>query len=288
MPAAEDVLHGHDREHSKRDGSENVEHLLNQRVRRSVGLPQRNQRAEDKTEGGGEGRDGTRQHEHPGKKSDDGDAEHACHGVVVGEDDDTQHCCNRCRAEQENTPERNETAGESRPTRKTKYMPMPSERHAQRHEEKQRDDGGEHDAQVAVQAAGRRLEVLPETIIHVDRTVATGRLPHDRDGGLADAEELRVGVVDAHANGEPRREMHPVECALDVGQAVRDPAVLRENSVANALDVAIEAAVGVAHQIDVDVCADGDVLELGLAVVGDDVPGACIDESEYSGVPGCA
>src|ERR1700733_9217079 len=45
-----------------------------------------------------------------------------------------------------------------------------------------------------------------------------------------------------------------------------------------------EAAVRMPHEIDVDVRPDGDTLELGLAVVGDDIPGACVDEGEQ----GCA
>ena len=112
------------------------------------------------------------------------------------------------------------------------------------------------------------------------RIVAKVTLPHDRDRGLTDAEELRIGIVDAHANGETRREVHPVERTFDVGQAVGELRVLGQDSVADAFDMAVEAAVGMAHEIDVDVRADGDVFELGLAVVGDDIPGARVDEGE--------
>ena len=92
---------------------------------------------------------------------------------------------------------------------------------------------------------------------------------------------MRIGVVDAYANRKPRREVYPVQCALDVGQTVSEPSVLRENSVADALHVAFETTIGVAHEINVHLRPDGDVLELGLTVVGDDVPGARIDEGEY-------
>ena len=72
--------------------------------------------------------------------------------------------------------------------------------------------------------------------------------------------------------GNRRREMHPVERALDIGQAVGELAVFGKDAEADALHVAFEPAVGVPHDIDVDMRADGDGLELGLAVVGDDVP----------------
>src|SRR5260370_38930880 len=74
--------------------------------------------------------------------------------------------------------------------------------------------------------------------------------------------------------------MFPCECALDIWQAASDFSVFRENAIADALYVAFEPAVRMCHHIDIDGGADMDVLQLGLAIVGDDVPVASVDEGE--------
>src|SRR6266851_2704321 len=74
--------------------------------------------------------------------------------------------------------------------------------------------------------------------------------------------------------------MHPVQRALNIWQAAGDLSVFREDTVPDALHVAFEPAVRVCHHIDIDEGADMDVLQLGLAVVGDDVPVTSVDESE--------
>ena len=157
-------------------------------------------------------------------------------------------------------PERRETAGESRPTRKTKYMPSPAKGMRSVISRSSVMTEASTMRSVLFKRPGVGWRSCQRRSSPGGQNRSHGTLPHDRDGGLADAEELRVGVVDADANREPRREVYPVERALDVGQAVGELAVLGEDSEANALDVAVEAAVGMTHEIDLDVRADGDVL----------------------------
>src|ERR1700732_5085193 len=87
---------------------------------------------------------------------------------------------------------------------------------------------------------------------HVARLAAIS-LPHDRDSCRSNAEQLPIGIVNVDADWKPRREMHPVERALNIGQAAYDLAIFGEDAVADALHVACKSAVRVSHHVDVDV-----------------------------------
>src|ERR1700681_791751 len=78
-----------------------------------------------------------------------------------------------------------------------------------------------------------------------DARLAAMSLPHNRDGCCSDAEQLWVGIVNMHADGEPRGEMHPVKRALDIRQATGDLAVFGEDPVTDALYMASKSAVRV-------------------------------------------
>src|SRR5258708_38348474 len=84
-------------------------------------------------------------------------------------------------------------------------------------------------------------------------------LPHDRDGCRSNAEQLGIGSVNVYSNRKPRREMHPVECALDIGQAAGKLTIFRKDAVADALHVACESAVRVSHHVNIDVGSNVDV-----------------------------
>src|SRR5512140_3214468 len=95
-------------------------------------------------------------------------------------------------------------------------------------------------------------------------------LPDDGDGGGADAEQHRIGILHVDAYGEPCRQMNPVEGALDIGQPGGHAPILREDTKACAFDDAVELAIGMPHQINVDMHAVTDVADVGLSVIGND------------------
>src|SRR5260370_14906097 len=75
--------------------------------------------------------------------------------------------------------------------------------------------------------------------------------------------------------------MYPIEGAIDVRQPVCNIAIFGEDSVANAFDGAVEFSVWMSHQIDIHMRPNVDVLQLGFAIVGDNIPGAGIDQRKH-------
>src|SRR5580698_6503454 len=88
---------------------------------------------------------------------------------------------------------------------------------------------------------------------HVLRLVFPGLaampLPHDRNGCGSNAEQVWIGIVNVDADRKSRREMHPVEGALDVGQAAGDTAVFGKDTIADAFHMTSELAVRVSHHV---------------------------------------
>src|SRR5215469_223979 len=91
---------------------------------------------------------------------------------------------------------------------------------------------------------------------------------------------MLIGIFDAYTHGKTGRKMNPIQCAFDIGKTVRDLAILRQDTKTDALDLAIEPSVGMAHEVHIDVCANGNALEFRLAIVGNDVPGPRINKRE--------
>src|SRR4029450_2117392 len=81
--------------------------------------------------------------------------------------------------------------------------------------------------------------------------------------------------------GKAGREPDPVERALDAWQALDAGAVLGQHGPPKADHRAVEAPARPGLQIQVDRRARWNMPELGLAEVGDDVPGARIHEREH-------
>src|ERR1700680_866992 len=52
-----------------------------------------------------------------------------------------------------------------------------------------------------------------------DEKSLTIRLSHDRHGCSYDTEQIGIGVLNTNADREPRREMHPVEGPLGIGES---------------------------------------------------------------------
>jgi hypothetical protein len=88
------------------------------------------------------------------------------------------------------------------------------------------------------------------------------------------------GIVDVHPDWKPRGEMYPVEGAFDIRQAASDLSVFREDIRTAGSKATSRASATMCHHINIDRGADMDVLQLGLAIVGDDVPIAGVDEGE--------
>ena len=74
--------------------------------------------------------------------------------------------------------------------------------------------------------------------------------------------------------------MYPVECALDVGQALCDRRVFRQHAKTYALHDTLEFMIGVLHQINIDRRTEMDFLQLGFTVVGNDIPLGRVDQGE--------
>src|SRR5580704_12392902 len=77
--------------------------------------------------------------------------------------------------------------------------------------------------------------------------------------------------------------MHPVEGSPDLRQAAGHSALFWEHAVSNALYHTVESSVRMAHEINIHWRTHTNVLQLGLAIVCDHIPGSCIDEREYRG-----
>src|ERR1700759_778248 len=107
------------------------------------------------------------------------------------------------------------------------------------------------------------------------------RSSHHSCGGLPHAKKRGVGVLHTYTHWEPRGEMDPIQRALDVGQSRRYRSIFWEYTKADAFNRAIELAVGMSHQIDIDVAAFVDRLELGFAVVRNDPPIAGVDQGKH-------
>src|ERR1019366_615034 len=106
-------------------------------------------------------------------------------------------------------------------------------------------------------------------------------LADDRDGGGSDTKELRIGISDADPHRKSRREVDPIQGAIDCWQAVSDGSILRKYTPANALDYPIEAASWMLHQVNLHPHPRPDVFQLRLAVAGEYPPSARIDESKH-------
>src|SRR5271167_552376 len=75
--------------------------------------------------------------------------------------------------------------------------------------------------------------------------------------------------------------MDPIQCALDLRQARLNRAIFRKNSVPDAFDDAMELAVRMSHQENVDSRSDVNVFDLRLPIVRDHIPNGGIDECEH-------
>ena len=90
MPARKDIFHCNHRANRNRDGSQQIEHLLDQRTGRVSRLPHCDECAVDEAERRAKGRQRARQHEHPRHKRDNRDAEQAHHRIVIRSDNHSQ------------------------------------------------------------------------------------------------------------------------------------------------------------------------------------------------------
>ena len=88
--------------------------------------------------------------------------------------------------------------------RKTKYMPIPAKGMRSVISRISVITEASTMRSVLFMRPGVGCEVLPDAFGPRGQNRRHGTLPHDRDCGLADTEELRVGIIDAHANGETR------------------------------------------------------------------------------------
>ena len=75
--------------------------------------------------------------------------------------------------------------------------------------------------------------------------------------------------------------MDPIQCALDLRQASLNRAIFRKNSETDAFDDTMEFAIRMPHQENVDSRTKVNVLELGLAIVRNHIPGRRVDEREH-------
>src|SRR6266508_1806502 len=96
-----------------------------------------------------------------------------------------------------------------------------------------------------------------------------------------------IRVVHFDAYRETRGEADPVKRALDPRQSIDACAVLRQHRPTEPNDSAAEMPAGLRLQINIHRHAGRDVLQLCLAEVGDDVPGARIYQGKHlRGGPG--
>src|SRR5580698_300213 len=65
-------------------------------------------------------------------------------------------------------------------------------------------------------------------------------LPHYRYSSRTNAKQHRVRVLNANTHGKSRREMNPVERAVNIWQTTRDFAVFRKNSEADTFHNAVK------------------------------------------------
>src|SRR4051812_43991631 len=100
--------------------------------------------------------------------------------------------------------------------------------------------------------------------------VMTG-LPHDRDSRGANPEECGIRILYMDTHRKTRRKMHPIECALHVGQAAGDLAIFGEYAEACALYDPVKAVVGMTHQVHVHVHSVADIAEVRFLIVRDHV-----------------
>src|SRR5579884_445804 len=130
-------------------------------------------------------------------------------------------------------------------------------------------------------AAGPRRRSALDAIIGPGVWRAAEALDHDDRRRTHPERKLRVGILEDDPHREALRKPHPVERRLDLRQALDGRAVVLIERPADALHHAVETAIRVAQQVDINAHAGPDVGEKIFAEVSQHIPGAIIDQAQH-------
>src|SRR6201984_3917986 len=104
------------------------------------------------------------------------------------------------------------------------------------------------------------------------------------DRRLADSKQLRIGILHANPNGIARRQVHPVESPLNVGQSLfelSDDIRVGSNSKTYAVHHTRKLDVRLRHDINISPHSRLDVRQLSFAKVSNRPPYARINQREH-------
>src|ERR1700756_5246302 len=107
--------------------------------------------------------------------------------------------------------------------------------------------------------------------------------PNGNHRRLADSKQLRIGILHTNSNGIARRQVHPVESPLNVGQALcelSDDIGIGSNSKTYAVHHTWKPDVRLRHDVNISLHSRLDVRQLSFAKVSNRPPHARINQRE--------